>query len=69
MSTVKLRLFEYPGIAKHSSVTLDQLNYSLVEIAHYRECIALEINEPTDALKYLHTFQQHHDQGETQAPS
>lgn len=53
--SLKLRLLEHPETAKDSLVTLDQLNYSLVEMAHNRGCIALEINEPIDALKY-HTL-------------
>lgn len=53
--SLKLRLLENPDMVQNSSVTFDQLNYSLVEMAHNRGCIALEINEPIDALKY-HTL-------------
>ena len=53
--SLKLRLLEQPTLKSKSSVSLAQLNYSLLEIAHNRGCIALEINEPNDALKY-HTL-------------
>jgi hypothetical protein len=53
--SLKLRLLERPELAQDNSVTLSKLNYSLLEIAHNRGCIALEINEPTDALQY-HTM-------------
>ncbi|KAI4691306.1 uncharacterized protein J4E84_003597 [Alternaria hordeiaustralica] len=53
--SLKLRLLERPELAHGSTVTLSMLNYSLTEIAHNRGCIALEINEPTDALQY-HTM-------------
>ncbi|KAH7066386.1 hypothetical protein BKA63DRAFT_160945 [Paraphoma chrysanthemicola] len=54
--SLKLRLLENPSLAKGSSVSLVQLNYSLVEMAHNRGCIALEINEPVDALKFHKLF-------------
>lgn len=53
--SLKLRLLERPELAHDNTVTLSMLNYSLTEIAHNRGCIALEINEPTDALQY-HTM-------------
>jgi hypothetical protein len=53
--SLKLRLLEHPALVDTSPVTLVQLNDSLLEIAHNRGCIALEINEPSDALKY-HTL-------------
>jgi hypothetical protein len=53
--SLKLRLLERPELAQGNPVTLSKLNYSLLEIAHNRGCIALEINEPSDALKY-HTM-------------
>ncbi|CAN9407919.1 unnamed protein product [Alternaria alternata] len=56
--SLKLRLLEHPEFAQNSSVTLSKLNYSLLEIAHNRGCIALEINEPNDALRYLTMFNQ-----------
>jgi hypothetical protein len=54
--SLKLRLLEHPELAHNSPVTLSKLNHSLLEIAHNRGCIALEINEPIDALKYLTMF-------------
>ncbi|KAH7092430.1 hypothetical protein FB567DRAFT_625427 [Paraphoma chrysanthemicola] len=54
--SLKLRLLENPSLAKGSSVPMAQLNYSLVEMAHNRGCIALEINEPVDALKFNKLF-------------
>jgi hypothetical protein len=54
--SLKLRLLEHPELAQNSPVTLSKLNYSLLEIAHNRGCIALEINEPSDALQYLAMF-------------
>jgi hypothetical protein len=54
--SLKLRFLERPELAQDNSVTLSKLNYSLLEIAHNRGCIALEINEPTDALQYLTMF-------------
>jgi hypothetical protein len=56
--SLKLRLLEHPEFAQNSPVTLSKLNYSLLEIAHNRGCIALEINEPSDALQYLTMFNQ-----------
>ncbi|CAN9210074.1 unnamed protein product [Alternaria alternata] len=56
--SLKLRLLKHPEFAQNSSVTLSKLNYSLLEIAHNRGCIALEINEPNDALRYLTMFNQ-----------
>ena len=54
--TLKLRLMEHPELAQNNSVTLSKLDYSLLEIAHNRGCIALEINEPSDAMQYLTMF-------------
>ncbi|KAF2656291.1 TPR-like protein [Lophiostoma macrostomum CBS 122681] len=53
--SLKLRLLENPDLGRKGNVTLARLNYSLVEITHNRGCIALEINEPSDAIKY-HTL-------------
>lgn len=52
----KLRILEEPELAEGTSVTLSGLNYSLAEILHNRGCIALEINEPSDALHYHKLF-------------
>jgi len=52
----KLRILEEPESASGTSVTLSGLNYSLAEILHNRGCIALEINEPSDALHYHKLF-------------
>ena len=52
----KLRMIEEPELAVESSITLAGLNYSLAEILHNRGCIALEINEPSDALHYHKLF-------------
>ena len=52
----KLRILEEPESASGTSVTLAGLNYSLAEILHNRGCIALEINEPSDALHYHKLF-------------
>jgi tetratricopeptide (TPR) repeat protein len=52
----KLRILEEPESAFGTSVTLAGLNYSLAEILHNRGCIALEINEPSDALYYHRLF-------------
>jgi hypothetical protein len=54
--SLKLRLLERPELAKNSPVTLSKLDNSLLEIAHNRGCIALETNEPRDALQYLTMF-------------
>tara|TARA_R110002003_G_scaffold248_2_gene17652 strand:- start:58666 stop:60924 length:2259 start_codon:yes stop_codon:yes gene_type:complete len=54
--SLKLRLLENPELEKDSPVKLVQLNYSIVEMAHNRGCIALEINEPSDALKFHKVF-------------
>jgi hypothetical protein len=54
--SLKLRLLEHPELAENNAVTLSKLNYSLLEIAHNRGCIALEVNEPRDALQYLTMF-------------
>ena len=53
---MKLRLLENPEYSTAESLTLSQLNFSLVEINHNRGCIALETNEPEDALKYHKLF-------------
>jgi hypothetical protein len=54
--SLKLHLLEHPELAENNAVTLSKLNYSLLEIAHNRGCIALEVNEPRDALQYLTMF-------------
>ena len=54
--SMKLRILEHPEYAPDDPLVLSQLNYSLTEITHNRGCIALEINEPIDALKYHKLF-------------
>jgi hypothetical protein len=54
--SLKLRVYENPSLAMNNPGLLAKLNHSLLEIAHNRGCIALEINEPSDALKYHKQF-------------
>ncbi|KAF2230784.1 hypothetical protein EV356DRAFT_324935 [Viridothelium virens] len=54
--STKLRLLENPEYAINESMTVSDVNSSLVEINHNRGCIALEMNEPRDALKYHKLF-------------
>lgn len=54
--SLKLRIYENPSLATKNPKLLERLNHSLLEIAHNRGCIALEINEPSDALKYHQQF-------------
>ncbi|KAF2092428.1 TPR-like protein, partial [Rhizodiscina lignyota] len=54
--SMKLRILEYPEYVSDNGSTMSQLNFSLAEINHNRGCIALEINEPIDALKYHKLF-------------
>lgn len=54
--SMKLRVLEHPEYVSNDPLILPQLNYSLTEIHHNRGCIALEINEPIDALKYQKLF-------------
>ena len=56
--SMKLRLFEHPELETDEGLTMARLNFSLVEINHNRGCIALEINEPKEALKYHKLFNQ-----------
>jgi len=54
--SLKLRFLECPELSRFNSITFAKLHYSLLEIAHNRGCIALETNEPSDALRYLRMF-------------
>lgn len=54
--SLKLGLIENGHNTSTSTVALERLNYTLHEISHNRGCIALEINEPHDALMYLTRF-------------
>lgn len=49
-------MYENPPSATNNPGLMARLNHSLLEIAHNRGCIALEINEPIDALKYHKQF-------------
>ncbi|KAI9656216.1 MAG: hypothetical protein M1821_004879 [Bathelium mastoideum] len=54
--SMKLRLLQYPEHVDDGLVSISKLNSSLSEISHNRGCIALEINEPQEALKYHKHF-------------
>ena len=54
--SLKLRFLEHPEYIADGSPILPQLNYTLTEILHNRGCIALEINEPIEALRHHKLF-------------
>ncbi|KAF2115388.1 hypothetical protein BDV96DRAFT_687329 [Lophiotrema nucula] len=50
--SLKLRMLEAMEIPKGTTVALDHINYSLVEITYNRGCISQEVNEPVEALTH-----------------
>ncbi|RMZ90251.1 hypothetical protein DV736_g2528, partial [Chaetothyriales sp. CBS 134916] len=50
--SLKLRFLEDPEYASSESLTLVEVSNTLTEITHNRGCMALEMNDPANALKY-----------------